>query len=64
MKYHIKIKNVGKGEEFFKIRDDDGFKRNVEFSSRKAANEACRIIEHFREDTAFQYVRPVSAGHA
>jgi len=58
-KYKLTIKNVGQAEKLIVIVDDKGNKRTAEFSTMKAAKEACFIIESLRTDSAFQYVRIV-----
>ena len=57
MKYTLILKSVGKGEKLVEIWDDNGKKRPVRFSTKKAAQEAAHIVEKFNENSAFQYCR-------
>lgn len=52
--YAIKIYNCGKVPDWFKVFDDDNYRRVAEFQTEEDAIEACRIIRMLRIDTAFE----------
>lgn len=53
--WSIKIYNVGREPDWVKVFGDDHMRRAAEFSTREDAEEAVRIINMLRTDSAYLY---------
>lgn len=57
--FQIEIKNIGRIAESFKVFDAQGSRKPAMFETKRDAEEAVRIIEMLRTDSALEYVKVV-----